>query len=337
MPPIRRFGRSDDSQYPALASIHFADYIRHYLVAPSPVIIDGEFTSQAHSASYFASSEAVNPQISERVCPDSLTICTCSASLRGRAPVSSERKRPRRIKDRNRIPRPRNAFMVFRSYYIKFLKAKVKDDGLSIADGKEPTSDTKKVKSLISSQNELSKIAARQWNDMGADERKPFVEEATKEKEMHKTMYPDYVYHAPSAVGQKVKSLKIVETGNPSKDRGRSDERKKAAAHGPGQQKPWHSSHEVIDTPRQWAGEDPSQRFFRQSIGAEKGLIPTESCVPFNGLYLGKQEFQIGEDFKLKVCQPGCFPSLCLEFLFIRHGLIRLIQLRTDALRTTIP
>ena len=73
---------------------------------------------------------------------------------------------------------------------------------------------------------------------MGADERKFYVEEAKNEKEWHKKVYPDYVYRAPIAVGQKMKSFKV----NPSKDRSRSDETKEEAPspvpRSPGKQKP---------------------------------------------------------------------------------------------------
>ena len=254
----------------SLVFAYLADYLRHHLVAP--VIIGGDltlhdyhdFTTQAYSTSPSASSTAATSSPpSERICPEPLTTFASPASLRDRASGPSERKRARsrRVKNQDHIPRPRNAFIVFRSHYINFLKAGANGDGSSISDNTKestvysiededlflhPQRDARKAQSLTSSeyqQNELSKISANVWNQMSADEKKPYVEEAKHEKEWHKKMYPDYVYRVPSAVSQKMRSFKIkVKTGNPSKNRGhRSDEAAASPAsvpHSPGQQKP---------------------------------------------------------------------------------------------------
>lgn len=68
------------------------------------------------------------------------------------------------------IPRPRNAFIIFRSFYI--------DDASSDSD----------------QQNELSKQAGKVWNRMTEAEKKPFVSQAIAEKKKHQAMYPNYTY-----------------------------------------------------------------------------------------------------------------------------------------------
>ena len=112
---------------------------------------------------------------------------------------------------KERVPRPRNAFIIFRSWYIGKVKA-----GVDMDAGKSDTEDDATIEKVttttasltrpshsISHQNELSKRAAKAWNGMNHEERKPYLEEANREKEWHKLMYPDYVY-APGGVGVKV-------------------------------------------------------------------------------------------------------------------------------------
>ncbi|KAF8955355.1 hypothetical protein BDZ97DRAFT_1926935 [Flammula alnicola] len=77
------------------------------------------------------------------------------------------------------IPRPRNAFIFFRSSYISS----------SLASGE-------------GQQNELSKHAAKVWNKMTLNEKEPFVHLATLEKKEHQARYPNYVY-SPGRVSAK--------------------------------------------------------------------------------------------------------------------------------------
>lgn len=72
---------------------------------------------------------------------------------------------------KDHIPRPRNAFIIFRSQYVK----------LHMNDDKER-------------QNELSKVVGRVWQSMSAVEKAPFCELACLEKDNHVAMYPDYVF-----------------------------------------------------------------------------------------------------------------------------------------------
>ncbi|KAJ2925257.1 hypothetical protein H1R20_g11827, partial [Candolleomyces eurysporus] len=76
----------------------------------------------------------------------------------------------------NRIPRPRNAFIIFRSYY------NLQHAPLPSADGTK------------TNQNEVSKQAAKEWKSMTPEQQKPFQEQAKREKEEHHLLYPDYRY-----------------------------------------------------------------------------------------------------------------------------------------------
>ncbi|MBO9493726.1 hypothetical protein J7438_06455 [Thalassotalea sp. G20_0] len=69
----------------------------------------------------------------------------------------------------NHIPRPRNAFIIFRS-----IKAK-------------------EVKDCY--QSELSKLVAKDWNKMSEKQKEFFVQKAKLEKAEHKKKYPDYKFH----------------------------------------------------------------------------------------------------------------------------------------------
>jgi len=89
-----------------------------------------------------------------------------------------------RRRDPGHIPRPRNAFIFFRSHYI--------------ASGSSP--------SAAGQQNELSKSAAKVWNQMTPTEKRPFAELAAKEKREHTAKYPNYTY-APGRTKAKAKAL----------------------------------------------------------------------------------------------------------------------------------
>ncbi|RXW13770.1 hypothetical protein EST38_g12083 [Candolleomyces aberdarensis] len=76
----------------------------------------------------------------------------------------------------NRIPRPRNAFIIFRSYFNS------RHAPLPSVDGTK------------TNQNEVSKQAAKEWKSMTPEQQKPFQEQAKQEKEEHHLLYPDYRY-----------------------------------------------------------------------------------------------------------------------------------------------
>ncbi|KAF9471775.1 HMG-box, partial [Pholiota conissans] len=69
------------------------------------------------------------------------------------------------------IPRPRNAYIMFRSYYIQ----------TNCGSGKKK-------------QDDISKVASNVWNNMTEEEKQPFIQAAFEEKIQHKLKYPDYKY-----------------------------------------------------------------------------------------------------------------------------------------------
>ncbi|PPQ78632.1 hypothetical protein CVT25_010596 [Psilocybe cyanescens] len=95
--------------------------------------------------------------------------------------IPARRRSRTHSRDPGHIPRPRNAFIFFRSSYING----------EIAAGQ-------------GQQNELSKQAGKVWNMMSAEEKRPFCELAAIEKEEHYVKYPAYVY-SPGRIGVKGK------------------------------------------------------------------------------------------------------------------------------------
>lgn len=107
-------------------------------------------------------------------------------------PPSRESHARRREPDH--IPRPRNAFIIFRSSYIS---------GRSGAREGQ--------------QNELSKQAGNVWNRLTREEKEKYIVLAECEKKRHQEMYPDYVY-CPTRGAASKKSI-----ANPKKARNNSE------------------------------------------------------------------------------------------------------------------
>ncbi|KAH9478339.1 Transcription factor Sox-10 [Psilocybe cubensis] len=84
-----------------------------------------------------------------------------------------------RRREPGHIPRPRNAFIFFRSAYIS----------RNAANGE-------------GQQNELSKHAAKVWNKMSDEDRRPYCELAAIEKQEHYLKHPDYVYSPGRSSGK---------------------------------------------------------------------------------------------------------------------------------------
>ncbi|KAF7360788.1 putative transcription factor SOX-14 [Mycena venus] len=91
--------------------------------------------------------------------------------------------------DAGHIPRPRNAFICFRSEYVKAQKA---------ASARPGSLD----------QTVLSCGAAGAWRALNDEERQPFVVMALREKEEHAIRYPNYRYAPVGASGAARKSKK---------------------------------------------------------------------------------------------------------------------------------
>ncbi|KAJ7670580.1 hypothetical protein DFH06DRAFT_1178521 [Mycena polygramma] len=87
------------------------------------------------------------------------------------------------------IPRPRNAFICFRSEYVKAQKLASAQSG-SV------------------NQTVLSRGAADVWRELSAEEREPYAAMAHEEKEQHALKYPNYRYSPGSANGAARKNKK---------------------------------------------------------------------------------------------------------------------------------
>ncbi|KAJ7146782.1 high mobility group box domain-containing protein, partial [Mycena epipterygia] len=75
------------------------------------------------------------------------------------------------------IPRPPNAFLCFRSRFIRDQKALAASKG-----------------SKSSGMQDISRQAGHIWNDMSDEERSPYVEMANRMKEEHRMAHPDYKF-----------------------------------------------------------------------------------------------------------------------------------------------
>lgn len=93
-------------------------------------------------------------------------------------PESQTKKSHSRKQPEGHIPRPRNAFILFRCDFVaqKKIPASVEPDHRNI-----------------------SRIVGRIWKAMSDEDRQPWIEEAKKEREKHKRLYPQYRYSPTSA------------------------------------------------------------------------------------------------------------------------------------------
>ncbi|KAF9459887.1 high mobility group box domain-containing protein, partial [Collybia nuda] len=71
------------------------------------------------------------------------------------------------------VPRPRNAFILFRCDFVR--------------QGKVPTD-------VENDHRNISRIAGRVWREMSVREREPWVKMAEEEKKMHGRVHPGYRY-----------------------------------------------------------------------------------------------------------------------------------------------
>ncbi|KAG1749676.1 uncharacterized protein EDB91DRAFT_758561 [Suillus paluster] len=96
-----------------------------------------------------------------------------------------------RKKEEGHIPRPPNAFIVFRSCLWS----------------------NEDFRSLESDHRNVSRIAGERWRNLSDDEKEPFVQMAKEAKAMHAKMYPNYKYSPShrSAVGPKRKARRNSE------------------------------------------------------------------------------------------------------------------------------
>ncbi|KAG0694644.1 hypothetical protein DFH29DRAFT_959227 [Suillus ampliporus] len=95
------------------------------------------------------------------------------------APSSDRRAQRNRSRDPSWIPRPRNAFIIFRCEYSR-KHSQAAQDGDEESESQNPTAKT------------LSKRAAEAWKQLSASEKDRYKVLADKEREEHARLYPHY-------------------------------------------------------------------------------------------------------------------------------------------------
>ena len=114
------------------------------------------------------------------------------------SPASSSRSSP---KSQPHIPRPRNAFIIFRSHY--YMRAKATQTGIN--------------------QNSLSCAAASAWKALSDEEKRPYRRQAEEEKLIHYRKHPNYVYTPVNkAVKRAQKKARLAACRRPTSQKLRS-------------------------------------------------------------------------------------------------------------------
>lgn len=141
-------------------------------------------------------------------CPSPATLDT-ALPIHGRTPVypgliAASKKSHARKQPAGHIPRPRNAFIIFRCDFVK----------------------QKRVpESVENDHRNISRIVGRIWQEMSDAEKFPWVEMAQREKEQHAKKYPGYRY---TPVGSHSSSKVRFGRKGKASDGGGEAERKKS-------------------------------------------------------------------------------------------------------------
>ncbi|KAF8636923.1 hypothetical protein AX17_003174 [Amanita inopinata Kibby_2008] len=106
-------------------------------------------------------------------------------------------------KRQGHIPRPRNAFFIFRSHFYREMKARQTDV----------------------SQNAISCLAATAWKSMSEEAQRPYRKQAEKEKDLHYVLHPDYRYSPTDKATKRAQKKKTVKEGAISKKPSESKKR----------------------------------------------------------------------------------------------------------------
>ncbi|THH18118.1 hypothetical protein EW146_g2819 [Bondarzewia mesenterica] len=96
------------------------------------------------------------------------------------------------------IPRPPNAFIIFRRLHSTAIKEQLVASSRAVGEGAD-------VENSNIAQAALSKTASTLWRAMSREEQQPYYNLAEVEKQEHATLYPDYQY-APKKKAEKEKN-----------------------------------------------------------------------------------------------------------------------------------
>ena len=123
-------------------------------------------------------------------------------------PDSSESDATSSLKAQPHVPRPRNAFIIFRSHY--YMRAKATQTGIN--------------------QNSLSCAAASAWKALSDEEKRPYRRQAEEEKLIHYRKHPNYVYTPVNkAVKRAQKKARLAACRRPPPQKLRSSLTRRAA------------------------------------------------------------------------------------------------------------
>ena len=169
-----------------------SDYSIHYFSEENYAIYSYNLEAPLSPYSSFPSPDSLAYPTPDTLAPSPSSSCTAYSrdspepTTKRSPPLKCSRKYPSKRHDPTHIPRPRNAFIVFRSAF-------------SLEQQKAGTS----------KQQQLSKHAAFVWNKMTDAEKFPYQETARLEKMLHQIEYPDYQY-SPSPKGTRTRKPTLV-------------------------------------------------------------------------------------------------------------------------------
>ncbi|KAG6857652.1 hypothetical protein H0H87_010221 [Tephrocybe sp. NHM501043] len=116
---------------------------------------------------------------------------TSSCDLQSNLPSTPPKKPATRLRSGNRVPRPRNAFMIFRSEFA---------------------AKTKISKSVEHDHRHISRIVGHCWNNLNDDQKQIYRDKARDEKREHSIKYPDYRF-TPNVRTKQVIRRKVKRNG----------------------------------------------------------------------------------------------------------------------------
>ncbi|CAK5278310.1 unnamed protein product [Mycena citricolor] len=126
-----------------------------------------------------------------------------------------------RSADAPRIPRPPNAFILFRASFIR---------GISVSDGASPAampSSSHSDTSLSTAPSaalptDLSAIAGAAWAALGADQKSQWYDKAKEERERHRERFPGYTYTPRNRTREKGRRTSSMSAASSSSSDGAS-------------------------------------------------------------------------------------------------------------------
>ncbi|KAF8221517.1 HMG-box [Tricholoma matsutake] len=188
-----------------------------------------------------------------------------SSLTSGSEPIPANRQPKYSCKKQDRVLRPKNAFILFRSDFYS----------------------AQRRISNYQGQNEISRQAGRTWKGLSDEEKRPYCLLAEKEKREHRAKYPDYVYTPGSRTSrpkQKVRAGGITKICSKLQPRIRfeSEELESLSSSPyPTRLSPESAESERacshIETPQPELVENKSEDFSPKLVWAS---VPTESIPP---------------------------------------------------------